>query len=120
MCVCVFFFQAEDGIRDWSVTGVQTCALPISSIGKLSRSTRRKTIPVSAGAGTSRTHPRTPVCRPTPSAQDSLVIVVWNIAGIVAFCGPGCTSIVLYYQRVTKGLPTFGTLSVVIRQQSSL
>src|SRR5215213_11131049 len=28
-----FFFQAEDGIRDWSVTGVQTCALPISNIG---------------------------------------------------------------------------------------
>src|ERR1019366_7754995 len=27
-----FFFQAEDGIRDWSVTGVQTCALPISNI----------------------------------------------------------------------------------------
>src|SRR5258706_1014028 len=27
---CIFFFQAEDGIRDWSVTGVQTCALPIS------------------------------------------------------------------------------------------
>src|SRR5260370_25922180 len=26
----VFFFQAEDGIRDSSVTGVQTCALPIS------------------------------------------------------------------------------------------
>src|SRR5829696_1161773 len=24
------FFQAEDCIRDWSVTGVQTCALPIS------------------------------------------------------------------------------------------
>src|SRR5205809_5519846 len=33
-CVCVvvfcfFFFQAEDGIRDVAVTGVQTCALPI-------------------------------------------------------------------------------------------
>src|ERR1019366_2499061 len=27
-----FFFQAEDGIRDWSVTGVQTCALPIWAI----------------------------------------------------------------------------------------
>src|SRR5256886_12750625 len=26
---CVFFFQAEDGIRDLTVTGVQTCALPI-------------------------------------------------------------------------------------------
>ena len=24
-----FFFQAEDGIRDYKVTGVQTCALPI-------------------------------------------------------------------------------------------
>src|SRR2546430_9571481 len=28
-CLC-FFFQAEDGIRDLTVTGVQTCALPIS------------------------------------------------------------------------------------------
>src|SRR5947209_18139036 len=29
---CFFFFQAEDGIRDIGVTGVQTCALPISSV----------------------------------------------------------------------------------------
>src|SRR5438874_9951714 len=29
--VHIFFFQAEDGIRDLYVTGVQTCALPISS-----------------------------------------------------------------------------------------
>src|SRR2546430_11875787 len=28
--MCFFFFQAEDGIRDLTVTGVQTCALPIS------------------------------------------------------------------------------------------
>src|SRR6266542_7156205 len=27
--LCFFFFQAEDGIRDATVTGVQTCALPI-------------------------------------------------------------------------------------------
>src|SRR3989475_5370824 len=27
-----FFFQAEDGIRDLTVTGVQTCALPISRV----------------------------------------------------------------------------------------
>src|SRR5438046_9888824 len=32
-----FFFQAEDGIRDWSVTGVQTCALPICRGGILRR-----------------------------------------------------------------------------------
>src|SRR3712207_9289205 len=31
--MCCFFFQAEDGIRDIGVTGVQTCALPISAIG---------------------------------------------------------------------------------------
>src|SRR5207245_7826239 len=30
VCLCFFFFQAEDGIRDATVTGVQTCALPIS------------------------------------------------------------------------------------------
>src|SRR2546426_9021974 len=31
MCLFFFFFfQAEDGIRDYKVTGVQTCALPIS------------------------------------------------------------------------------------------
>ena len=29
MLCCFFFFQAEDGIRDRLVTGVQTCALPI-------------------------------------------------------------------------------------------
>src|SRR2546426_12009806 len=28
--ISFFFFQAEDGIRDYKVTGVQTCALPIS------------------------------------------------------------------------------------------
>src|SRR2546426_9317919 len=29
-----FFFQAEDGIRDYKVTGVQTCALPISFLSE--------------------------------------------------------------------------------------
>src|SRR3712207_7526969 len=41
-----FFFQAEDGIRDIGVTGVQTCALPISS-----------------HTSTAGAHP---VCRPAP------------------------------------------------------
>src|SRR5256885_11956268 len=31
---CFFFFQAEDGIRDYKVTGVQTCALPIYRWGR--------------------------------------------------------------------------------------
>src|SRR2546430_13159304 len=34
---CVVFFQAEDGIRDLTVTGVQTCALPICSQSRLRR-----------------------------------------------------------------------------------
>src|SRR6266850_8053401 len=33
--VIFFFFQAEDGIRDYKVTGVQTCALPIFDLGDL-------------------------------------------------------------------------------------
>src|SRR5436190_24194247 len=32
-----FFFQAEDGIRDHCVTGVQTCALPISEESRFAR-----------------------------------------------------------------------------------
>src|SRR5256886_17377673 len=32
--VSIFFFQAEDGIRDLTVTGVQTCALPISQLSQ--------------------------------------------------------------------------------------
>src|SRR4051794_41831431 len=35
---CFFFFQAEDGIRDGRVTGVQTCALPILGRGAMSAS----------------------------------------------------------------------------------
>src|SRR2546421_7963954 len=34
LCHCFFFFQAEDGIRDLIVTGVQTCALPIYARGQ--------------------------------------------------------------------------------------
>src|SRR2546429_7891893 len=34
LCDFFFFFQAEDGIRDVAVTGVQTCALPIL-VGKI-------------------------------------------------------------------------------------
>src|SRR5690606_39757036 len=39
-----FFFQAEDGIRAFHVTGVQTCALPICFIIKILRHMKRKWI----------------------------------------------------------------------------
>src|SRR5258707_4344385 len=41
-CIFVFFFQAEDGIRDIGVTGVQTCALPICSGATPDRPHRRR------------------------------------------------------------------------------
>src|SRR5688572_31485714 len=37
-----FFFQAEDGIRDLTVTGVQTCALPICGGGGGARTARER------------------------------------------------------------------------------
>src|SRR5256885_6385760 len=41
--VFFFFFQAEDGIRDYKVTGVQTCALPIFTPGETRKITLRYT-----------------------------------------------------------------------------
>src|SRR2546429_7328051 len=38
----VFFFQAEDGIRDVAVTGVQTCALPICRVSDPTREARAR------------------------------------------------------------------------------
>src|SRR3989442_10410474 len=41
----IFFFQAEDGIRDADVTGVQTCALPISVSAAIARPSGRVSWP---------------------------------------------------------------------------
>src|SRR5207249_8259102 len=46
-----FFFQAEDGIRDRNVTGVQTCALPISSSTARPAAAGSPKSPVTAIAG---------------------------------------------------------------------
>src|SRR5690606_40712920 len=43
--VCFFFFQAEDGIRDFHVTGVQTCALPIWGCPRCSSTKRSAASP---------------------------------------------------------------------------
>src|SRR5207302_5035528 len=39
-----FFFQAEDGIRDFHVTGVQTCALPIFELARVLRYPRLQAV----------------------------------------------------------------------------
>src|SRR5699024_11482713 len=55
----IFFFQAEDGIRDRNVTGVQTCALPISIAPKNSpaveSSKENSPPPPSSASATTRT-----------------------------------------------------------------
>src|SRR5205823_7026588 len=55
--VLVFFFQAEDGIRDKLVTGVQTCALPIFQPDGPSAS-GRPSLPHADGVAADRAHPR--------------------------------------------------------------
>src|SRR2546427_6776747 len=51
MLFFVFFFQAEDGIRDLTVTGVQTCALPISSDSGSSGAGRQLSVTGQASPG---------------------------------------------------------------------
>src|SRR5690606_40249469 len=72
-----FFFQAEDGIRDFHVTGVQTCALPISGADrlrpKLPTPRRRRCLP----------------CRASPLLP--AVVFVWCPFGALppnSFCNP--------------------------------
>src|SRR2546426_2659886 len=76
----VFFFQAEDGIRDYKVTGVQTCALPISArpagsaaaldalLDRLEPHRRR---PHRAARGVSRSTPPEPGCGAGPADRKS-------------------------------------------------
>src|SRR5690625_1225497 len=49
----IFFLQAEDGIRDGHVTGVQTCALPISALARPSRTKATTSSATSGGSSAS-------------------------------------------------------------------
>src|SRR2546430_5890570 len=73
----VFFFQAEDGIRDLTVTGVQTCALPISRPATAAPSSPQAsatrpstqpsaTRPAGAAPGTAPARPGAPARPSTP------------------------------------------------------
>src|SRR5256885_10974685 len=69
MAFVLFFFQAEDGIRDYKVTGVQTCALPICR---------------AVTAGMKRTSARN---RPSNRSTDAAVVVA--AVGLAARSGEG-------------------------------
>src|SRR5690606_40424849 len=80
-----FFFQAEDGIRDFHVTGVQTCALPISFLPRPCSS--RNGSPTKAasptrssppsGAPASRRCPILPRCRRRASGRRGTLPPRW-------------------------------------------
>src|SRR5688572_32761263 len=59
--VFFFFFQAEDGIRDLTVTGVQTCALPISPLQASAATPAQATQPAAD-------REREPAATPAPTA----------------------------------------------------
>src|SRR5690606_39961138 len=63
------FFQAEDGIRDFHVTGVQTCALPIYSIVALSSGRLPSGIAVIRISGTATRDAVTSICGVLPSPR---------------------------------------------------
>src|SRR5438270_10539212 len=61
-----FFFQAEDGIRDLTVTGVQTCALPISPQSSLQAKPRARSAAPRRARESSAGAPRAP---PAPGLE---------------------------------------------------
>src|SRR2546422_4649777 len=61
LSIFFFFFQAEDGIRDVAVTGVQTCALPISTQGEM------QTPAAGSGTPSSRSATSVATVRPPPA-----------------------------------------------------
>src|SRR2546430_7095474 len=58
-----FFFQAEDGIRDLTVTGVQTCALPISAPRAAPPEEQVRALEASAGLNAAYRTLRDPIAR---------------------------------------------------------
>src|SRR3989440_4398026 len=67
LCRSFFFFQAEDGIRDLIVTGVQTCALPIC--GVLDDDVVEEPVATDEPAGHDRGQPRLPPARQGDRAE---------------------------------------------------
>src|SRR5690606_41178719 len=80
--VSVFFFQAEDGIRDFHVTGVQTCALPIS-LERVSEGPRDVAGQVVRQQGRSRNKPQTGARDARQGQQEATGCLVLSDAEVV-------------------------------------
>src|SRR2546427_3318239 len=93
-----FFFQAEDGIRDLTVTGVQTCALPISK-------ENAAVVPALVGAAWLLGFPR------PPARRIAAYVIVWCLIGI---------DYALVRQAVFGPYPVSSGVAVVFLDQSPL
>src|SRR5690348_16405401 len=94
-----FFFQAEDGIRDGRVTGVQTCALPISGSSCRPRSPSMAAMSSSMGG----------ICMPAASMAD----------GRAAYPGPKARAIIERMRRVEGAGPRTGAGEPLVVDQAS-
>src|SRR5699024_12138523 len=83
---CFFFFQAEDGIRDRNVTGVQTCALPISMSSARELTKSSTSVPCASSFRASPPNERLPVAVSCQSGWLWGVIPlsakIWKIAAL--------------------------------------
>src|SRR5207244_8450046 len=79
--VSVFFFQAEDGIRDDLVTGVQTCALPIYPAAAGLAPGGRIRVTTRAMLSTSRIEPTTAMRRDMVNPRERFATYSPRLAG---------------------------------------
>src|SRR5689334_24481424 len=105
-----FFFQAEDGIRDGTVTGVQTCALPISA---QQRQVYMDAARTSWNFVNSITEPSTGLAR--AHARYSFV-TLWDVAGVIAANYVahelGFVNDATYDAHITRILATLSTIDL--------
>src|SRR5260370_4209676 len=82
-----FFFQGEDGIRDSSVTGVQTCALPILGFNSavVVRTLKLKDLPWNGWMLLGIDRPAAAAWNPVAGFTDAAGRLVWAIVGDNAF-----------------------------------
>src|SRR5690625_7294795 len=100
-----FFFQAEDGIRDGHVTGVQTCALPISQLTVTACLIGLASGQLVAGPLSDRFGRRRPLI---------VGILAYIAASVLCAFSPGMITLVL--ARFAQGLA--GATGIVIAQAS--
>src|SRR3712207_1137606 len=110
---CVFFFQAEDGIRDIGVTGVQTCALPIfvELLGVLAASWVRTT-------RTRRRHRELLELIVQPAAQPDARVL--DHPAPVAFCIPGARPLLVLSSGMVAELDDGQLAAVVAHERAHL